>query len=301
MYNITNYGYALIATASTPLRGLISRMRSNAKLMRDLGQEGPRSFEVISLQFLIKITYPTDDPVVMNGPWVNEEEFRAKYSGTINTQVMFLDHYSLQLALFFEDYERAERFARLTDNFAQASGGHFYVPRNALLRGLTALIMARKSRRSRLLNMRRAAAITKMLKLWSELGNVNAVHMLQLLQAETAAVKGKRLQAKDLYMSAINSATKNQYLNDKALAHERAFLFHLEGDSADDEFWAENHFKDAVQAYCDWQAYQKAKHLLDRYGHRFVFNSPFKPNLPDILELEDESHFSSSRTLESTT
>jgi hypothetical protein len=262
--------------------------------MRDLGQEGPRSFEVLMLQFLMKITYPTEDPVTMNGPWLNEEDFRAKYGSTINTQIMFLDHYSLQLALYFEDYERAERFARLTDNFAQGSGGHFYVPRNALLRGLTALISARKGGRSRL-NMRRAAAITKQMKVWSDLGNVNTVHMLHLLQAETAAVRGKKLQAKNLYMAAISTATKNLYLNDKALAHERAFLFHLEGQSADDQFWAENHFKDAVQAYCDWQAYQKAKHLLDRYGHNFAASVSSLPSLPTMLELEDDSLMSSSR------
>lgn len=297
MYNLVNHDFALFGTSATPLRRLISRIQSNNKLMKDYGQEGVRNFGLLDLQFCFKLSYPTERPTEMVGKWVNENDFRKKYTSIEHALlIQFLENFCLLLAFFFEDYARADVLCRATEIFPQVSGGHFFVPRNAWFRGLTALVMARKGGRQKPTYMRKAARITKQMKRWSDLGNVNTIHMLQLLQAETAAVKGQKLNAKNLYMSAINTASRNGYLNDKALAHERAFMFHLESDSAEDEFWAENHFSDAVRAYCEWEAFQKAKQLLDTYGHRFR-NIITSVSIPTSSYVEDDSdYFTSSST-----
>jgi histidine kinase len=78
--------------------------------------------------------------------------------------------------------------------------------------------------------------------------------------------------AKRLYDAAIHMASRNGYLNDKALAHERAFLFHLKHDD-EDRFWTTNHYNDAVQAYCDWNAYEKALHLVRKYSNLIELNA----------------------------
>jgi hypothetical protein len=206
-------------------------------------------------------------------PTIRDEVRAITQSSGNSGWTLFVEFSCLQIAYYFEDYERADRCSRLTADFPKEVGGHFFVPRNAFFRCLTALALAHQTtglrRRS---NLRRAAKLIRQTERWSKAGNVDCVHMLQLLEAERASLsKRKAFEAKRLYLSAISTASRNGYVNDKALCHERAFLFHLRRAEASDEdrFWAENHYKDAIQAYCDWNAFAKAKHLAERYGGRF--------------------------------
>lgn len=268
MYNLSQNGEAQLVTAASPLKALVPKMRANTNLMRDYNQEGVRSFQLLALQFALKLIGPASRPSVLTGAVVDEEEARAN-AREIGNKVLasFLENYCLQLAYYFEDYELADKYSRATQDFTKVAGGHFMITRNLFFRGLTALALAGEGT-SRRRNLSTAAAITRQLDKWSESGNINCIHLVQLLQAEAASVRNSGPDAIRLYWKAINSASRNGYLNDKALAHERAYLFHLRTDPGD-LFWAQSHYNDAVQAYCDWNAFQKARHLVKRYGSRF--------------------------------
>jgi hypothetical protein len=235
--------------------------------MHEYKQEGVRNFYVLALQFALKLVGPTENPACMTGEVVDESQARLNAERIENMVLLqILENYCLQLAYYFGEYELADKFSRQTTNFAKVAGGHFFVTRNLFFRGLTALALAGRGQQ-RLHNMRVAHRILNQLKAWYIAGNVNCRHMVLLLQAESAAVRRQASKAARLYLLAINSSGRNGYLNDKALAHERAFLFHLKVKK--DAFWAQNHYADAVQAYCDWNAYEKARHLIRCYGSRF--------------------------------
>lgn len=268
---LLNHDFALLATSATPLAKLVDRLRASGKLMQDFGHEGIHVLSAMTLQFVLNLSTTSDNPTKLSGDAMNDTDVSVRFIREKNP-LMFgiLDHYRLLLAFYYEDYESAGRICQSAENFASVVPSHFFIPVNALFRGLTALALAHMGTgRYRLANMGRAVKTTNQMKKWIGSGNVNCVHMLQLLQAELAAVKNRERDAKELYMAAISSASKNGYLNDKALAHELAFRFHLRCKGTEDLFWAQNHYKDAVQAYCDWNAYQKARHLVDIYGHRF--------------------------------
>lgn len=267
MYNLSQHSEALLVTASSPLNTLVPKMRSNVSLMHEYKQEGVRNFYVLALQFALKLVGPTENPACMTGEVVDESQARLNAERIENMVLLqILENYCLQLAYYFGEYELADKFSRQTTNFAKVAGGHFFVTRNLFFRGLTALALAGRGQQ-RLHNMRVAHRILNQLKAWYIAGNVNCRHMVLLLQAESAAVRRQASKAARLYLLAINSSGRNGYLNDKALAHERAFLFHLKVKK--DAFWAQNHYADAVQAYCDWNAYEKARHLIRCYGSRF--------------------------------
>jgi hypothetical protein len=234
--------------------------------MHEYKQEGVRNFYILALQFALKLVGPTENPASMTGEVVDESEARSNAERIGNMLLLqFLENYCLQLAYYFGEYELADRFSLQTKNFAKVAGGHFLVARNVFFRGLTALALAGQGQHRRR-NIRVARLLLLQLKKWYKAGNVNCCHMVHLLQAESAAVRKHASKAARLYALAIHSSGRNGYLNDKALAHERAFLFFLRDKK--DAFWAQNHYTDAVQAYCDWNAYEKARHLVRCYGSR---------------------------------
>ena len=268
MYSVDQHGEVLLVTAASPLQTLVPKLRSNASLMREHNQEGIRTFTLLALQFAMKLMGPCSDPHLLSGDVLREDEARANITAIGNqVALQFLEYYCLQLAYYFEDYVRADRYRRGTKDFAKVAGGHFLVPRTAFFQGLTALALAGQGIQRRR-NLAAGSRIARQLRKWTESGNVNCIHTLYLLEAEMAAVRNRRSEAVRLYWKAVNTASRNGYLNDKALAHERAFLFHLRTNPGD-LFWAQTHFNDAVQAYCDWNAYQKARQLEASYGNRF--------------------------------
>jgi hypothetical protein len=289
LFNLSNYEHALFVTSATPLKPLLLRLISAARLTEEYNHESVRVPLLITIHFVLSLMGDAEvghprlpsildasrqsgvrDSNILSEPELRDLVYGAKSPG----RIQFLEYSSLQLAYYFEEYDRADHLSRATSDFAKQLGGHFFTPRNSLFRGLTALAAARlASGRRRWSNLRLAARLTRQLKRWSDAGNVNCVHMLQLLEAETAAVLSRhaKTRAKNLFLVAVNTASRNGYLNDKALCHERAMVFHLENAdrSQEDRFWAENHYKDAVQAYCEWNAYRKARHLVERFGDRF--------------------------------
>lgn len=289
MCNLAQYNFALVATSAMPLKTFIPKIRSDNNLMHEYGQDGILNFGLLSMQFALNMAGPVEMPTVMSGEAMCEENFRATFVSAEHRMLIgWLNHCCLKLAYFFGDYDRADEVSRMSDDFAVAAGGHPYVYRHALFSSLTAFAMARKvpGRRRQMRQWRRALRIAKQVQTWSEAGNVNCSHLTLLLQAERLSFfKSKELEAKRMYNAAIISAHRSGYLNDKALAHELAFLFHLRlatadrtspprdvhstADGGDDWFWAHNHFKDAVEAYGDWNAFQKVKQLVDTYGVQF--------------------------------
>ena len=63
---------------------------------------------------------------------------------------------------------------------------------------------------------------------------------------------------------AIQSANRGSFVHDKALAHERAGVYHLEHDS--DTFWASFHLDNAIQCYRNWGAVTKVDDLMNKHG-----------------------------------
>jgi histidine kinase len=246
-------------------------MRMNSNLFREHKQERVRQYYVLALQFALILVGPSKNPTALTGDVVNESEAREyaeKVGGTLH---LYIDNYCLQLAYYFHDYERADRFSHTTQGFGKQVRGHHWVTRNMFFRGLTASALAAKGRNRRK-NMKIARKALSQLKKWANAGNVNCIHTVQLLEAEAAALRHDVEGAKRLFEASIHTASRNGYLNDKALAHERAFLFHLKHDEGD-QFWTTNHYNDAVQAYCDWNAYEKARHLVRQYGELIKLNS----------------------------
>ena len=94
-------------------------------------------------------------------------------------------------------------------------------------------------------------------------GDVNVVHYLHLLGAEQKFAKGKSSDAREEFDRAISTASRNGFIQDRALSHERCALFFVKEK---DNEWASHHMKKAIQSYEDWGASRKVQHLQEKFS-----------------------------------
>jgi predicted ATPase/signal transduction histidine kinase/tRNA A-37 threonylcarbamoyl transferase component Bud32 len=90
----------------------------------------------------------------------------------------------------------------------------------------------------------------------------NFLHKYLLVEAERSRVAGKRAEAIELYDRAIASAKENEYIQEEALANERAALFYLDWGQ---EKIARVYMTDAYYGYARWGAKAKTDQLEEKY------------------------------------
>jgi hypothetical protein len=181
------------------------------------------------LQFTMNLQGKAADPLVLTGDGMNEEEF-IRYN-TENKHMMAVKnlHFTKMVLLYiFGELEAADDSRRVVEQGAGAEGTHFMIYFIVLFSGLTCIGLTRrypKKRRRYLSPVRRY--IKKMEKLVKD-GAVNAILILQFLQAEKLALNGGVPDVKKAFDETISLAGRTGFHLIKALACERVGNYMLE-------------------------------------------------------------------------
>ena len=97
---------------------------------------------------------------------------------------------------------------------------------------------------------------------WASVGAANFAHKRDLIRAELLHARGgDRTAAADAYDTALETAAASGFVQDHALAYERAALFHRAGGDAAN---ASAHFDRAADLYQEWEAWAKADSIIAR-------------------------------------
>jgi hypothetical protein len=97
---------------------------------------------------------------------------------------------------------------------------------------------------------------------WAAAGAANFAHKRDLIRAELLHARGSdRALAATAFETALQSAAPSGFVQDHALAHERAALFHQTGGDAAK---ASAHFDRAAALYRQWEAFAKADAITRR-------------------------------------
>ena len=171
----------------------------------------------------------------------------------------------LQLKVFFSEWETAADLLKeapndiYSDLVAIANG-----VRLAVLEALICLKAAQSSSVGMIARWKwkkRGIRVIKIIRGWIELGNPNVVHILHLLEAELAILNGYDRLAEDSYQLAINTASANGFIHDKALSHELISSYlNNRGDSSQGAY----HMEQAIKYYSEWGATAKVDQLKKR-------------------------------------
>ena len=119
----------------------------------------------------------------------------------------------LELRVIFQQWEEAEKLLTEAGDLRAILAGLITMPRYTFLEALVSIRVAQdkaipwiKKRKWK----KRAVKSMKLIRGWVKNGNVNFVHSLHLLEAELAAMNGKKEKAESSYKAAITTATTNK-------------------------------------------------------------------------------------------
>mmetsp|Transcript_4797 Transcript_4797/g.10796 ORF Transcript_4797/g.10796 Transcript_4797/m.10796 type:complete len:476 (-) Transcript_4797:68-1495(-) len=223
-----------------------------------------------SWQMMLNLMGESDDPVELTGEVMDEGKFVARFSGGRNAlgeKVYQLVR--LELALFFEDWDRMERFFPvLVERRDDVFRGFIVIMFSIFVEGLVSYKLYRRLRKKQY--RKHALWCTKRLENWVKEGAINCRPISLLLSAERVVLldeeskkASNRNNAMQLYHDAISSAKDLRVLQWEAIFNERAFQILSEVYS--DQRSGVQYLKEAKELYWQWGAYAKVDWIEERY------------------------------------
>ncbi|KAI9131352.1 ATP-binding sensor histidine kinase [Acaryochloris sp. CCMEE 5410] len=170
---------------------------------------------------------------------------------------------SSMLAYIFNQFRSALMFANYTDSYISGVPGLIYIAIHYFYMSLSILYQypnLEKETQKPLL--KKVKKIINKLEFWSKSCPENFFHKYQLVKAEYSRVLLKYPEAMDLYDLAISAAAKSGYVQEEAIANERAaeFYFEIGRDKV-----AQVYLSDAYYGYAKWGAIAKVRQLEEQY------------------------------------
>jgi predicted ATPase len=248
-------------SACQDLPELERNIRASVSKIRSYDHEYFAVEHCITWQFILNLLGRCDDPLIMTGEAMDQEEsFKTAIETNHKMVIVATNSFSGIVGYLYKNYDHAVAKMKLVKK--EDCLGYWTLPRHFSMLALAYIIaLAQEGKRAKR-NLAQARGVMKMLKRWVQKGNPNLAHLLCLMDAEVAAVL-KPDSAAAIYEIAIKVATRAGCRHDKALAHHRAarFFFVVKND----EHWGSYHIDKPIQAYCEWGALGVAKHLAKNY------------------------------------
>jgi len=240
-----------------PLQPVVKDFKNFLQLMQDYKQHFAYLVYVPYLQYCLNVMGEAEDPLVLTGEAMNQEEFVKEAKKETDTSPLInLYHRLLALAVLFGDSEGAEaHFIATQSNDIPIQTAMTHISVN-FLGALTYLNLSRTESRKQSLHRRKSRQLIKEVESWAKKGNMNFVDMLQLLKAEQLSTmkKASEESVRHAFDAAIQSSLRSGFMNHAALANERAGKYYL---ARNDKAKASDYLGRAVELYQDWGAFGK--------------------------------------------
>lgn len=251
-------------------------------------------------QLVLNLLDKSEDRYRLIGEVFDEEQRLPILQEANNKSGMALTYLAKSILLYlFNDYAHAVEYAQLTENYKENIIGTPFLAQHNFYYSLALLALyssAAKSEQKQYL--KKVAAHQKQMKKWATHASCNFKHKYELVEAETARVLGQNVKAMEYYDRAIQGAKTQGYIQEEALANERAAEFYfLQGRQT----IAEAYLTQSYSSYSRWGARAKLKDLEERY---LLLRSPkidtiIPPISSDASVLDLTTVFKASQALSS--
>ncbi len=222
-YGVTCYMYAMFFLGE-PLEKVDEKFQNFTDPMEKLHQESSFQEFLIWHQLVKNLQTDPDDPLLINGSICDAKTYISQWQevndlnrlGIANIAKMIL-HY------LFDDMEEVIKHAKTGKQYLEAIMGQIFVSEYYFYYSLALLAVCLEADKwPRLRYMKQIRANQKKLKKWALHAPENFEHQYLMIGAGIAAVEGAFEKAMILFNSAINTAGRNGFLQDQAIANELA-------------------------------------------------------------------------------
>ena len=224
-------------------------------------------------QMILNLQGESPDPCELVGSSFNERETLRLWIEQNQLLLLFVASFCKTfLCYVLEDYSQAVQSGQLAEKYGKKGAGLPYWSEHNFYYSLSLLADCdRLDKRARQATLRKVTAHQKQMQIWAEFSPTNFRHKYDLVEAEKARVKGQTLLAMEYYDRAIQGAKKYRYIQEEAIAYERAALFysHLGRDEI-----AQTYLKKAHYSYGRWGATAKIKVLEEKYPMGMLQSTP---------------------------
>lgn len=214
----------------------------------------------ISGQLVQTLREETENKYILNGDFFRETEILSVLQENNNFTSLFLFYSTkVQLSYLLKNFTEAVATISIAEEYEPASVGLIMSSAYSFYSCLSWLAHHLSSGSSEpAACLEKVSKSQQKLKIWAEYAPMNFLHKYHLVEAEKARVLGDYLQAMEYYDRAIKGAREQGYVQEEAIAYERAAEFYL---------WLGReeigllYLKNAHHCYSRWGATTKVKEL----------------------------------------
>ncbi|OUL24890.1 ATP-binding sensor histidine kinase [Nostoc sp. 106C] len=259
-YNYCSLSYFL----GKELRALESEMATYSQALDKIKQEVAHNYLKVFRQSVLNLITDVSSPGHLRGVAYNEDimlplHLQANDRYAIGT--LYVN--KLILCYLFGEYQQAAEVASLAKEYLDGVTGSFMVPVFHFYDSLTQLAILSQTPRTEKEGLwLRVIANQEKLKQWADHAPMNHRHKFYLVKAEYHWVLGEYLEAMEYYDRAIAGSAENGYIQEEALANERAAELYL---SLGKKKIAQLYMTEAYYGYNRWGSSAKVKNLEKRY------------------------------------
>ena len=221
--------------------------------------------------FLVKLTgnLPKESSLTLND--LNEEDYlRQCHEHKSLMAICIYETLNCQLFYLLRQYKEAYKSALTAQIYFNCIPGSITLTQHAFYYSLTLTAMYdNASKEDQVKYLKQLEINQSEIKIWKENCSENFLTMHQLVKAEIARIKGKDLEAMELYDKAIESAHEQEFIHNEALANELCAKFWIKKGKKE---FADLYIKKAHYCYKKWGAFQKVNDLEKIYPQFFTLS-----------------------------
>ncbi|MEG4197129.1 AAA family ATPase [Microcoleus sp. Pol12A5] len=287
-YNSIYYCDHILFTGQ-PLEFVGQKQVQYLNLLLNLKQDSHIRYLKTWRLMVLQLLAAPEEEYMIKGEVLNEEEILQQSIADNKHMFIFVAHLTKLIRFYLlKDYAQSVKSARESEKYKEGVPGlmssveHNFYYSMALLAQYSEVPSSEQEE-----FLKQVAKNQEKMQEWAVHGPMNYQHKYELVEAEKARVLGKIGKAMEYYDASIQGAREQGYIQEEALANERAAEFYF---SRGREKIAEIYLTDAYYGYVRWGAKAKVQDLSEEYPEFFS----------RILTKEAPS-FDVSRTTSSTT
>lgn len=263
-YNAMHYCKNLF-WAGEPLDLIAKKQAPYLDLLQKNNHEFALSYAHIWAQMTSNLQGEALDPEQLIGDQFNEIDLIPRWETSKNYMSLFAVYLAkANLSYLFKSYDQAWHYLQLAEPHQQASTGLLVVAIYNFYTSLTLLALydhANPDQQTTYLTIidRNQAVLQQ----WAQLAPDNFQHKYDLVAAERSRALGDWLAAMEGYDRAIQGAKVHGYLQEEAIANERAADLYL---GMGREMFVKPYMTEAYYCYSRWGAIAKVQALISQYA-----------------------------------
>jgi len=241
-----------------------------------LKQETPLHWQQMYRQAVLNLLgEAADSPTELIGESYNEAEMLPQHLKA-NDRTMLSHFYlnKIMLCYFFGEYATAVEYANTAENYLDGAVGLLVTPYFYCYDSLARLAVYCDKPNADIIE--KVSQNQEKMKNWAHHAPENFQHKYDLVEAEKACTLGDIVSAMEFYDRAIHGARKQEYIQEEALAYERAAEFYL---ALGRQEIAQTYMTRALHGYTLWGAKGKISQLVKKYPQLLVTQLASTTNL----------------------